>query len=167
MFFKRHFLLTAILACFINNHVQAQSDKAEELIDRYVGTWDIDDFLAEKDIKNELDMLVGNQINKLTLNFSVSGAIEYQGGGLVISGNAPHRGTEEEAIVCVQAFGADIKVHASIYSNEEILIYTRENDYRFLPTCVKDWVTLVNSKHVYRSKKPNNVLVIRPDNDVR
>src|SRR5690606_4673898 len=121
---------------------------AKALIARYVGTWEVDRLLEDPAIGPELHALLGPALSTLTRNLSVTGGIEYVGGSLSVRGNAPHKGTEEEAIVCVQPYGPVPRVHAAIFSKGTVTVYTREERYSFLTECIKDWIPLVNSRHV-------------------
>lgn len=53
-------------------------------------------------MRAELARLLGGERGHLERNLNVSGSVDVIGGVLAISGNAPHRGTEEEAVVCVK-----------------------------------------------------------------
>lgn len=131
------------------------------LVGRYVGGWDVEGLLSEPAIAAELEALTGNALAELERNLDVNAGVEYYGSALAVSGNAPHRGGEEEAIVCIQPT-APPKVHAGIHSRGRITVYTREARYEFLPTCVKDWITQVNSGHADRMRAPANVHLVRP-----
>ena len=73
----------------------------------------------------------------------------------MINGNAPHQGTEEEAVVCVSTYNLDAT--AAIYSKGIVTAYSRDKTYENLPRCIKDWITLVNSQHSDRVQQPKNV----------
>jgi hypothetical protein len=130
---------------------------AKAMIARYVATWDIEAFLGGPAVRAELRTLLGPDLNTLRRNLNVTGAIEYVGASLTVRGNAPHQGTEEEGIVCVQPYGPVPRVHAAIFSKGAVTIYTREQRYSYLTECIKDWVTLVNSRHADRMQQPPNV----------
>lgn len=162
---KRRVTTAAVcLGAFLSVSIQAaDSDPdatAKTMIAKYVATWDVDALLAEPAVRRELDALLGADLQQLQRNLDVNGGVEYVGGALMVMGNAPHRGTEDEAIVCVQPWGAAPRVHAGVYSAGDISIYTREQQYEHTTTCIKDWVTLVNSRHVDRLTKPANVRLV-------
>ena len=112
--------------------------------------------LDEPAVQAELRELTGAAFDRLLHNLNVNAGVEYYGGALAVRGNAPHHGTEEEAVVCVQPYGT-LRVHAAVLSAGRIAVYTREKKYQFLPTCVKDWITLVNTGHAGRFSQPANV----------
>ncbi len=136
--------------------VQDPDAAAKAMIARYAATWDTQALLDEPAVQSELRELTGAAFDKLLHNLDVHAAVEYYGGALAVRGNAPHRGTEEEAVVCVQPYGT-MRVHAAVLSSGRIAVYTREKKYQFLPTCVKDWITLVNTAHAGRFSQPANV----------
>jgi hypothetical protein len=86
----------------------------------------------------------------------VRGAIGYDGGSLVIAGNAPHKGGEEEGVVCVSPYSPGL-VEAGIFSKGKITVFGSAQKYEHLTVCVKDWITQVNSGHRDRSTQPKNV----------
>jgi len=131
--------------------------KSRAMIDRYVGTWAIAEFLEEPAIRGELRALLGDRLSELENSLSVSGGIEYFGGALAIRGNAPHSGGEQEGIVCVQVWGTNVEVHAALFSKGDVTVYTRQPRYAYLSTCVKDWIALVSTGHAYRLSRPPNV----------
>jgi hypothetical protein len=161
----RNLAATLAILCAVGLPARASGADAEAaakaMIARYVATWDIDAFFADPAVRPELQALLGPALSTLRRNLSVTGNIEYVGASLTIRGNAPHRGTEEEAIVCVQPYGPAPRVHAAIFSEGAVTIYTRESRYSFLTECIKDWITLVNSRHVNRMTQPPNVRMMR------
>ncbi len=72
-----------------------------------------------------------------------------------VSGNAPHQGTEEEAVVCVDPYRSTID--AALFSQGTVTVFTRQAAYENLPICIKDWITQVNSGHTARLQRPRNV----------
>ncbi|HEY8554528.1 MAG TPA: hypothetical protein VIL43_08320 [Burkholderiales bacterium] len=152
----------ALLVCMLSGCMPAATDAnpdaaGDALIDRYVGTWDLDELFAEPALAAELGALLGERLEHVMFALDVTGGIEYYGGGLLVSGNAPHAGGENEAIVCMQPFGADVQVHVGHYIDDTITLYTRQTRYDFLPTCIKDWVGLRNARHAHRLRQPANV----------
>jgi len=133
----------------------------ETLITRYVATWEIDAFFAEPGIAAELDALLGARRDEVMRALDVTGGIEYYRGALSVSGNAPHAGGENEAIVCVQ-LGTNVQVHVGHFVGGAITVYTRQARYDFLPTCIKDWIGLENAAHAHRLRQPGNVRLQTP-----
>jgi len=90
----------------------------------------------------------------------VRGAIAYDGGSLVVSGNAPHKGGEEEGVICVNPYSPSL-VEAAIFSRGRITVFTTAEKYEYLSLCVKDWITQANSGHRDRMTQPKNVSMTR------
>jgi hypothetical protein len=142
---------------------KAREAQARALLAKYTaapGRDDSDGLLKEPAVRTELQRVVGNQLPKLMQNINVRGSIDFISGGLAISGNAPHKGTEEEGIVCVNPFSPNL-VEAAIYSRGKVTVFTSAEKYEYVALCVKDWITQVNSGHRDRINQPKNVQVLR------
>ncbi len=127
----------------------------EKLEQSFAGSADTDAFLRDPGLRAALLLLLGPSITHLEGNLDVRAEVDLVGGQLRLVGNAPHAGTEEEAVVCVAVH--DGAVHAAILSAGAITVFTKSVDYASLPLCIKDWVTQVNSGHRDRFTKPANV----------
>ncbi len=132
---------------------------ARTLTAKYAGSLDADALLREPAVREQLKTLLGAQLPQLERNLGVRGQIDLIGGALSVSGNAPHKGGQEEAVVCVSPFGP--KVQAAIHSNGRITAFAAASNYDALFRCIKDWVTQVNSGHRDRLRKPKNVQIAR------
>jgi hypothetical protein len=138
---------------------KAREAQAKVLLGKYTATpgrEDSDALLKEPAVQAELKRLVGNQLPKLMQNINVRGSIAYDGGSLVIAGNAPHKGGEEEGVVCVNPHSPNL-VEAAIFSRGKITVFGSAQKYEYLTLCVKDWITQVNSGHRDRTTQPKNV----------
>jgi hypothetical protein len=125
------------------------------LLKEYAGSYDTDAFLRDPRIRPQMEQLLGGELEHLEWNLNVKGSVDLIGGWLSISGNAPHQGTEEEAIVCVSTY--NLEVSAAILSKGTVTAYARGGTYDAVPLCVKDWITQVNSQHKDRFDQPQNV----------
>jgi hypothetical protein len=130
------------------------------MIVQWAGNYDTDAFLREPAIHGELQMLLGPELDHLMHNLNVRGPVDLSGQTLSVNGNAPHQGTEEEAIVCVMA--GSMAVEAAIMSKDTVTVFTRADSYHHTSLCIKDWITLANSKHMGRIKQPANVQMMTP-----
>lgn len=138
---------------------RAREAQAKALLAKYTaspGRDDSDAMLKEPAVQAELKRLVGGQLPKLLQNINVRGSIAYDGGSLVIAGNAPHKGGEEEGVVCVNPYSPGL-VEAAIFSRGRITVFASAEKYEYLTLCVKDWITQVNSGHRDRMAQPKNV----------
>lgn len=127
---------------------------------KYAGSYDTDAFLREPAIHEELQKLLGPELEHLMHNLNVRGPVDLNGHTLSINGNAPHQGTEEEAVVCV--LPGNMTVEAAILSKDKITVFARTDKYEYASLCIKDWITLANSRHVDRIKQPANVMMSIP-----
>jgi hypothetical protein len=142
---------------------KAREAQAKALLAKYTaypGREDSDGLLKEPAVRAELQRVVGNQLPKLMQNINVRGTIAYDGGSLVISGNAPHKGGEEEGVICVNPHSPSL-VEAAIFSRGKITVFATAEKYEYLTLCVKDWITQANSGHRDRTTQPKNVSVVR------
>ncbi|HJW52314.1 MAG TPA: hypothetical protein VJ501_09910 [Burkholderiaceae bacterium] len=142
---------------------KARETQAKALLAKYTaapGRDDSEGLLKEPAVNAELKRVVGNQLPKLMQNTNVRGAIAYDGGSLVVSGNAPHKGGEEEGVICVNPYSPGL-VEAAIFSRGKITVFATAEKYEYLSLCVKDWITQVNSGHRDRTTQPKNVSVVR------
>jgi len=139
---------------------EAKEGIGRALTQKYVGTFDTDELLKEPKIRAELAQVLGQELRHLHSNLNTHGHVDFVGGSMAISGNAAHRGGEEEAVVCIDAH--TMLVHAAILSRATITVFTRSKDYRSLPQCITDWIILVNSGKRGPFEKPKNVQVTGP-----
>ena len=133
------------------------------LLKKYIGNPDTDALLKEPSVRPQLEAMLGKQLPKLIQNLNVKGDVELINGALALSGNAAHKGGEEEAIVCIADAGPVPYVEAAIYSRGKVTVFTKGAQYDGVMLCVKDWITQVNSGHRDRFTQPKNVqLVAKP-----
>ena len=127
------------------------------LMRKYVGSPSTDALLKEPAVRAQLEAMLGKQLPKLLQNLNVKADVDFIGGALAVSGNAPHKGGEEEAIVCVSDYGPVPLVEAAIHSKGRITVYSKGPQYDNVMLCVKDWITQINSGHRDRFTQPKNV----------
>jgi hypothetical protein len=130
---------------------QGAEDDTRAMIAQWAGSYDTDAFLRQPAVRAELKKLLG--------------PVDLSGSTLSVSGNAPHMGTEEEAVVCVTPINmTPIKmlVEAAILSKGIITVYARADKYEYATICIKDWITQANSGHADRMKQPANVRLAKP-----
>jgi hypothetical protein len=142
----------------------AQGDQATQraMIAKWAGSYNTEGFLKAPIVRAELQKLLGKELDHLMHNLDVRGGVDLSGETLSVIGNAPHQGTEEEAIVCVTVLPLNTNVEAAILSKDAVTVYTRAEKYENASICIKDWITLVNSGHADRFVQPANVRVVKP-----
>ena len=152
-----------VVAVFVSA-AAAESDEASRraMIGKRAGSYNSEGFLKEPAVRGELQKLLGAELDHLFRNLNVRGAVDLDDETLSISGNAPHQGTEEEAIVCATVLPLKTIVEAAIFSKGAVTVYTRAEKYEYASICIKDWITLVNSGHADRFIQPANVRVVKP-----
>lgn len=157
--FTHGIVIMTIVATFSCATV-ARGDEAVQhaMIAKWAGNYDTDAFLRQPAVRSELQKLLGSELEHLMHNLNVRGPVDLSGQTLSVNGNAPHQGTEEEAIVCVTP--GNLSVEAAILSKETVTVYTRAEKYEYASICIKDWITLANSRHADRFTQPSNVRVV-------
>ena len=152
-----------VVAVFVSA-AAAESDEASRraMIGKWAGSYNSEGFLKEPAVRGELQKLLGAELDHLFRNLNVRGAVDLSGETLSVNGNAPHQGTEEEAIVCVTVLPLKTIVEAAIFSKGTVTVFTRAEKYEYASICIKDWITLVNSGHADRFIQPANVRVVKP-----
>ena len=159
--FPSWIVVFGIVAVFVSGSAARSEDAAararamRDMITKWAGNYDTDAFFREPAIHSELQKLLGPEFKHLMHNLNVKGAVDLNGQTLSVNGNAPHQGTEEEAIVCVMP--GIMKVEAAILSKDTVTVFTRAEKYENTSLCIKDWITLANSHHADRFEQPANV----------
>jgi hypothetical protein len=149
--------LTLLLMVPLGAAAQAST---RPLLKKYIGNPDTDALLKEPAVRSQLESMLGKQLPTLIRNLNVKGDVELISGALALQGNAPHKGGEEEAIVCIADQGPTPHIEAAIFSKGKVTVYAKAPQYDYLMICVKDWITQVNSGHRDRMAQPKNVQVI-------
>ena len=146
----------------LGSAVQADEASQRAFIVKWAGSYNSEGFLNEPAVRGELQKLLGDEMAHLLRNLNVRGAVDVSGETLSVNGNAPHQGTEEEAVVCATVLPLKTIVEAAILSKGAVTVYMREEPYENASICIKDWITLANSGHIDRMKQPPNVRVLTP-----
>jgi hypothetical protein len=156
-------VIAALLSSTVAGSGDERADAARQFTAKWAGSDDTDGFLNDPAVGPALRKLLGAEMEHLTANLNVKGSVDLIGGSLAVNGNAPHMGTEEEAIVCVQPMAPEgAGVQAAIFSKGSVRVFANVSGYESLTLCVKDWITLVNTAHQGRFLKPLNVTMVKP-----
>ena len=148
------FIGCLLAVCAMASITQAD-DIQRTMIIKYAGTYESGALLQEPSVHAELQHLLGIEFDHLIRNLTVRGPVDVSGHALSVAGNAPHEGTNEEAIVCITP--SPLRVEAAILSKTVVTIFARPVKYEYLSICIKDWITQVNSHHIDRVKPPQNI----------
>jgi len=146
------FLFFSVISISIADMTKPAENKLDYLKE-YIGTYDSAKIYTDNFISKKLKKLPKNELEHLKRNLSVRGPINFINGELVIAGNAPHKGGEENAILSINLHNH--KVTIAIYSNKKITVYAEDNDYRHLPISIKDCIAVWKTN--FRSYPPNEL----------
>ncbi len=137
------------LGAFFSADVSAQKKRVKKQtnltslksLKNYVGEDDgWDKAFKNSALRKLLSALAGTRkIETIQHYTTVGGGVDMISGDVVISGCAPHECSDKSAIVI--AVLATNEVHAAIFENEEIIIYSKQKTYDYLPSSLKDWIT--------------------------
>lgn len=160
----------ALLACLaIGPPAHAQEGCAGELagLMSYAGTDRGLQLLDEAPVAATLQKQLGPEVAHLKRNLAVAGPVDLISCDLVLSGNAEHRGGEENAIVDIDLYSG--AVAAAILSQGKIAIYADTGktlpgmEYaEAVPLAIKDWLAVVYTKFYFLSQPPPNARLLPP-----
>ena len=160
---KSRLVSCALAMLLIGPFVASAQTSTRPLLKKYIGNPDTDAQLKEPAVSSQLETMLGKQLPTLIRNLNVKGDAELSNGALTLNGNAPHKGGEEEAVVCIADAGPVPYVEAAIYSKGKVTVFSKSPQYDGVMICIKDWITQVNSGHRDRMAQPKNVqLVSKP-----
>ena len=159
------YLLFIFVLLFISNSL-AQHVKEFSYLKKYAGEYSSNEILNDKKLKPIILKMMGVEYDHLVSNLSVGGPVDLISGDIVISGNAPHQGGEEMAILDINLYTGIIR--AAIYSNNKIIVYSDKqkydefidkNKYDQLPVSILEWISLVNNQSRQSAGRPKNVTI--------
>lgn len=129
---------------------------------RFVGSYAYDYVLNDPYVKKELERMLGDKVEHLKENLKTQASIDFSGGCLVLSGNAPKQGTEQSALLMICTYSGDI--HVVIYEEDRAYIYTKAERYAYLPHYLKWWVqhNYALRTNQYESYQPAYVRLVNP-----
>jgi len=151
-------LLLTLLVSATAGAQRADPDAGKHLLREYAGSDNSYGLIKSPQIWPQLQRLLGRELRHLQANLDVSGAVDVVGGDLSVSGNAPHQGMVEEAVVCVNTY--NLEVSAAIYSKGVVTAYSRSKNYDDLSRCIKTWITVANSERRAFLRQPRNVHMV-------
>ncbi len=103
---------------------------------KYVGTYRYEPILDDPRVAAALSELLGDEVSHLIDNLQVRGPVNMYGPGLVLVGQKPHEGDRERATVVVDMYNG--RVHALIFSEGTVTVYSMEKSYAFLPHAIRE-----------------------------
>ncbi len=126
----------------------------------YAGSDETNQLLDEPKVSTALKALMGSELNHLRHNLDVRGAADLRGCDLVLEGNAPHAGGEENGIVSISLYSGTVA--AAILSGGRITIYQNDSNYAAVPIGIKDWLAVVATGFNYRFAPPKGATLVTP-----
>lgn len=97
-----------------------------------IGTYRYDEVLADPEVMDALATLMPAEARAaMVQNLQVVGPIDFIAGHLVLSGNRPHHGDEDTAMVWIKVFDGTVRV--ILRQGGKATLYAREEQYWFLP----------------------------------
>ncbi|MGA7966689.1 MAG: hypothetical protein WCB49_12550 [Gammaproteobacteria bacterium] len=158
-----------LLALFLAPAVHACSGKLDRML-RYSGGYKTAEVLGDPAVDAALKRLLGSELAHLQRNLGVSGPVDLIACDLVISGNAPHQGGEENAIIDISVYSG--AVAAAILSQGKIAIYFNHgksspgHDYgEAVPLAIKDWLAVIYTKFYFRFNPPAKAQLLPPQGE--
>lgn len=153
--------LFLLLSLLVSVPLSAQSKLPPQVHQRlmsYINTYDSTKLLADPLVKPQLARLMGPQVQHLKTNLNVAGSIGVSDGMLTLSGNAPHRGMEENGFLGVSLYNGDVV--AVLLTNGTFEIYGKQaTKYEYLPYPVRQWVEATWARLQLGIKDPPNVVM--------
>jgi hypothetical protein len=153
---SKWFVLLLVFA-LPGDEIFADSHESDTGLLKYAGSYNGHILLDEPEVQTALVKMLGDNLAHFFTNLDVRGSIDLIAGSLSLSGNAMHRGGEEEAVLCVATY--DSAVSAALFTGGNITVFSRHADYGLQSQCIKDWITQVNSAHRDRLSQPGNVQI--------
>jgi hypothetical protein len=123
-------------------------------------------FLTHRAVRTRLAQLMGPELAHLKTNLSVAGPVALVGCELVVEGNAPHQGGEQNALVSFDLYRgivtSAILDHGRVFVRSTIDRSRDPNEYSHLPAHVRDWVFVAANGFRSRIEPPRNLTIQVP-----
>jgi len=119
--------------------IEAARNVVARLIKRYAATYDYNALLAEPAVRNELQALLGPEYKRLTRTLSgLRFPIDVTNGGLSLVGRRKDGEIWDEAVLCIPS--GTLRVEVGFFSQSQMILYTQQPEYRFVSSCIQQWV---------------------------
>ncbi|HSQ60667.1 MAG TPA: hypothetical protein VLT84_09580 [Acidobacteriota bacterium] len=121
----------------------------------FVTTLDTEGLLADPVVRAGLAGLRGLPIAHLKRNLGEHGPVGFGSGLVVVQGNAPHHGGQENAFLGVSLESG--RVYAGLLTQGRIVVFANQGDYNALPEAVRDWILMIFAFERTGGGMPQNV----------
>lgn len=133
--------------------VDPQSVVMDRLVKRFAGTYNYDELFKEAAVDQALRQLLKEDYKHFEENMGeLRSPIDVVAGDLAVYGSRNSVPARESAFACIEFH--PLRVHAGIFSNNEMTIFTEQSEYRLLPTCLHQWVYFSTMDQSALSKAP-------------
>lgn len=106
---------------------------------QFAGTYRYEAILAEPGVTEALVGLAGKEAaEQIQSNLQVRSPVAMIDRDLVLRGNAPHEGGENEAMVMINLL--DGSVRAALLHQEKLTLFARDHEYRYIPRELREFV---------------------------
>ncbi|MEO5338458.1 MAG: hypothetical protein H7841_16455 [Magnetospirillum sp. WYHS-4] len=106
---------------------------------RHIGTYRYDDVFKDPDVEATLNGLMpAKEKAVLRENLKVMAPIAFSGTHMVLSGNKPHAGTTDTAVVAIRL--VDGTIHAAVMHDGKVFQYRDKRDHETTPDAIRDFV---------------------------
>ncbi|MDP9422113.1 MAG: hypothetical protein M3Q19_04650 [Pseudomonadota bacterium] len=125
-----------------------------------------DQFLTHPAVSQRMTRLMGQELTHLKKNLSVAGPVALIHCELVVEGNAPHKGGEQNAILSFNLYSGITTV--AILDGRRVVLrstlhrHRAPDNYSHLPAHVRDWIFVAANSFRSRGKPPANVTILPP-----
>ncbi|MGH8127148.1 MAG: hypothetical protein ACRETC_02120 [Gammaproteobacteria bacterium] len=156
--------MALLLAVLYTPTADACTGKLVRLL-TYAGEYKTTQLLNAAVVGDALKRLLGSEFAHLKRNLDVSGPVDLVSCDLIIAGNAPHQGGEENAIIVINVYSG--AVAAAILSQSKIAIYADSAKTmagmtyeEAVPLAIKDWLAVIYTKDYFRFHPPANARLL-------
>lgn len=123
----------------------------------YVNSGDSQKLFADPIVKAQLVHLMGPQLRHLHTNLDVHGPIGVQDGMLILTGNAPHMGMEENGFLGVKLYNGEVV--ACIYTHDRVEVFTKQPKFDYLSQAVHQWAVWILASARLQGRQPANIVM--------
>ncbi len=118
-------------------------------LSEYIGTYNYEAVLSDEEVSAKLSSILGGELERFQKNLSVHGPIGFSGRCLILTGNAPHRGFDENAYlnICLSRGSVDIV----LTGDGAIQVYSEKSRFQHLDWMLRSWITRYQSEDHFTS----------------
>ncbi len=162
----RKLVLTAVMALAFTGAANAQEEgpidwkkggKWSSLAE-YIGTYNYDAVLKNKDLKAQLDKQTKGVDINLGDEFEVTAPIGFENDCLILQGSRVHKGDTNRSYLEACLFQGTVNL--AVFDHGKITVYTAFKDYKYLSQGMRSWIYFQNNRPALNDKPENLQLVI-------